>query len=93
MIVRNSRGSAYEVDEAVLTALVATFDLWRDGLGKFRGDLGRAAFLRATSDIVHRLVAPERHDAWKRERYIRALRTVLAERPRKSDGTVIVVAS
>lgn len=92
MIIKAERGVGYEVDEHQLSQLTAAFDLWRDGLGKLSGPLGRAAFLRATSDIVRRFVPPDRSDAWKLERYTRALRIVLAQRPRKS-GPMVLVAS
>lgn len=84
----------YAVDAALHGACVAAFDLWRDGLGKFKGDLGRAAFLRGTSDIVGRFVPDGgRADPWLRSRHLRALRAELAARPRKSDRKILVVES
>ncbi len=59
-------------------------------LGKFKGGLGRAAFLRGTSDIAQRFtnrlipyVRSVAADPWFADRLMRALRTELAQRPRK----------
>lgn len=85
------RGTTYEIEQYMLDAMVAAFDLWRDGLGKFAGVLGRAAFLRGTSDIVGRFVAADPHDPYKRERHLRVLRHVLASRPRSTKPTPRIV--
>lgn len=85
------RGATYGVDVDVLDCLVAAFDVWRDGLGKFAGALGRAAFLRGTSDVVHRSVRITSGDPWIVERYLRVLRHVLASRPRSAKSSSISV--
>lgn len=80
------RNQNYVVDAAELRAAEIAFDLWRDGIGQFKGDLGRQLLLRATSDICHRVAAHDPFDPYKPKRLTKALRSILAKRPR-SGGT------
>lgn len=89
LICHTIRGAEHWVEDELLTGAIVAFDVWRDGLGKFTGPLGRAAFLRGTSDVAHRIVsrvAPEtrKADPWLAERLTRVLRHVLASRPRSA---------
>lgn len=76
------RDTAYEVDADLMRALEAAYDVYRDGLGKFSGPLGKAAFMRGTSDIVMRAISPDPSDPYKQTRYLKCFRHVLASRPR-----------
>lgn len=86
------RGVTYSVDASLLNCLVAAFDVWRDGLGKFSGTMGKQAFLHGTSDIVLRSILPDNRDPYLQQRYLRVLRHVLSSRPRKAKSSSILVA-
>lgn len=76
------RGVMYAVPTDKLQVGLQMFDLARDGLGQFKGALGRRAFLDMTGRIAGMLVPSEEHDPFAPRRFLKVLRAHLARRPR-----------
>jgi hypothetical protein len=79
------RGVTYAVPTDKLQVGLQMFDLARDGLGRFKGALGRRAFLDMTGRIACTLVSETAQDPYAQKRFLKVLRAHLA-RSRASAG-------
>lgn len=92
LVQHTVNGTRYSVEARVIDAAIVAFDVKRDGLGEFTGEMGRTAFLALTSDLVHRAIArapiPSTPDEYRVQRHLRVVRSILAKRPRKAVSNV-----
>lgn len=74
------RGRTYAVPTERLRLGLKMFDIARDGLGQFKGKLGRAAFLHLTARIAGDVQPETGDDPFCEKRFLRVLRAHLARR-------------
>jgi hypothetical protein len=78
---RNIRGTVYHVDDRDINNAVAMFDLWKDGKGPLKGEMGRQAFLLVTQRIANDIASSQTStDPFAVRRLTKVLRSVLAQR-------------